>query len=527
MTDSTRTARLSPLVMVAMILAVSMSFIDQTIVAIASPDLQRDLGLTSNEGEWVINAYLVALAATFALGGRIADAWGARRMVLVGVAGFAVMSALCGATPDASWAEAWLITARAAQGVFAAVLLPAAISIVYGSAAPEKRGRSMAMFFGLTGAFTALGPVLGSYLLEWSWRTIFWINLPVAAAALVGVVLAPIGEHRRPGAIDWLGAAMVAAGMALSVVGFSQATEWGWTSVWTWACLVGGAVLLVLFGFVERRRHPPLIRLDIFRLRGFRVDSGVLFFAMVAFVPVAYFLSVYAAVSLGLDAGGASTLLLLYFLGFLLAAQVGGRIFDAWGAKPTILLGCAVGIAGYARWATQVTTLDASDQHHPLLLAGAGIGFLLGPASADAVSRTHDASYGEVTGINQTIRNYGSALGFAVLGTIATHVFTDRFASSLVGLGVGRSTADELAQRAATSGGGDRDLSGVPASARGAVEQAVAADFAESIRAVLIAMAVALTVAFLIALRHPGDRPAQEDAKRTEPDRASTPSHPA
>lgn len=510
MTDTPSRTRMPALVMVSMILAVSMSFIDQTIVAIASPDLQRDLGLTSNQGQWVINAYLVALAATFALGGRVADVWGARRMVLIGVAGFAVTSALCGATPDTSWAETWLITARTAQGVFAALLLPAAISIVYGSASPEHRGRSMAMFFGLTGAFTALGPILGSYLLEWSWRTIFWINLPVAAAALVTVALAPIRDNRRDGRIDWLGAAVVAAGMALSVIGFAQATEWGWTSVMTWACLVGGAALLVLFTWVEQRRQPPLIRLDIFRLRGFRVDSGVLFFAMMAFVPVSYFLSVYASVSLGLDPADASHLLLLYFLGFLIAAQVGGRIFDSRGAKPTILLGCVVGIAGYVWWATQVTTLDSSAQHHPLLLAGAGIGFLLGPSSADAVSRTDDASYGEVTGINQTIRNYGSALGFAVLGTLATHVFTDRFASSLVGLGVSRSSADDLASRAAAGGGSGTDLSGVPASAREAVERAAAQDFAVGVRAVLIAMAVALAVAFVIALRHPGDRPAQD-----------------
>lgn len=501
----------SPLILVAMILAVSMSFIDQTIVAIASPDLQRDLALTRNEGEWVINAYLVALAATFALGGRIADAWGHRTMVTVGVAGFAISSALCGATPDTSWAETWLITARTAQGVFAAVLLPAAISIVYGSTPAQRRGRSMAMFFGLTGAFTALGPILGNYLLEWSWRTIFWINLPVAVAALVAIAVAPISRARRSGGIDWIGAVLVAAGMALSVVGFSQSDDWGWDSITTWACLVAGAALLVLFALVERGRVTPLVRLDIFRLRGFRVDSMVLFFAMIAFVPIAYFLSVYADVSLGLDAGGASHMLLLFFLGFLIAAQVGGHIFDARGAKQTILLGCLVGMAGYVWWATQVTTLDPADQTHPLLLAGAGIGLLLGPASADAVSRSRDASYGEVTGINQTVRNYGSALGFAVLGTLASHVFADRFASSLVGLGVRRSAADELAREAATGGSGTADLGSVPRSMRGAVEDAVAADFALGMRAVLIGMAVALALAFLVALRHPGDRPARED----------------
>ena len=500
---------MSPLIMVAMILAVSMSFIDQTIVAIASPDLQSDLALTRNEGEWVINAYLVALAATFALGGRIADAWGRRTMVIVGVVGFAISSALCGATPDASWAEAWLITARTTQGAFAALLLPAAISIVYSSASAQRRGRSMAMFFGLTGAFTALGPVLGNYLLEWSWRTIFWINLPVAIAALVAIAFAPITQARRAGGIDWPGAALVASGMALSVVGFSQSDDWGWSSAATWSCLLAGAALILLFVRVERGRTVPLVRLDIFRVRGFRVDSLVLFFAMIAFVPTAYFLSVYANVSLGLDAGGASHLLLLFFLGFLIAAQVGGHIFDARGAKQTILLGCLVGIAGYAWWASTVTTLDAADQHHPLILAGAGIGFLLGPASTDAVSRSHDASYGEVTGINQTMRNYGSALGFAVLGTLASHVFAGRFASSLVGLGVDPGTADDLAHEAATGNAGA--ASSVPASVRGAVERAVAEDFALGMRAVLIGMAVALGCAFLIALRHPGDRPVHEN----------------
>src|SRR5690606_19413186 len=117
----------------------------------------------------------------------------------------------------------------------------------------------------------------------------------------------------------------------------------------------------------------------------------------------------YANLSLGLDAGGTSNLLLDFFLGLLLAAQLGGRIFDAHGAKPAIMLGCLVGAAGFAWWATRVTELDQHEQHYPLLLAGAGIGLLLGPANADAVSRTEGASYGEVTGITQTVRNYGAS----------------------------------------------------------------------------------------------------------------------
>ena len=499
----TRTSRL---VMVAMVLAVSMSFIDQTIVAIASPDLQRDLSLTGQEGLWVVNAYLVALAATFALGGRLADVWGRRRMVMIGVAGFAVASAACGATPAVSWSETWLIAARVGQGFFAALLMPAAIAVVYSAAAPERRGRSMAMFFGITGAFTALGPVLGGYLVEWSWRSIFLINVPVALAALVLTARAPIVQERVRERIDWRGAALVAAGMALSVIGFSQASVWGWTSVATWACLVSGLAVLALFVVVERVTPVPLVRLSIFAGRGFRVDSAVLFFAMAAFVPVSYFLSVYAQVSLGLSAGNTSKLLLQFFLGFLIAAQVGGRIFDAKGAKPTIILGCLVGIAGFAWWAHQVTTLTTSAQMHPLLLAGAGIGLLLGPASADAVSRAGHSTYGEVTGINQTVRNYGSALAFAILGTLAAHVFAGRFTSSLVGLGVPRGTAAKIAAESSHGVAGSRP--DAPRALQAAIGRAAAHDFAYGMRAVIVAMAVALVIALFIALLHPGDRPA-------------------
>ena len=496
------------LVMLAMVLAVAMSFIDQTIVAIASPELQDDLNLTATQGQWVINAYLIALAATFALGGRIADVWGRRNMVLVGVVGFAVCSALCGATPGDSYAESWMISARVGQGVFAALLLPAAIAIVYSSTPSARRGRAMAMFFGITGAFTAVGPILGDYLLEWTWRAIFYINIPVAVAAVVCTVLAKFEDRREQERIDWFGAVLVASGMALSVVGFTQSAVWGWASVWTWACLVAGAALLVAFVTVERRTDEPLIKLEIFGSKAFRIDSMVLFLAMIGFVPVSYFLSIYANVSLGLDAGGTSVLLLFFFLGLLLAAQLGGRIYDARGAKPTVLLGCLVGAAGFVWWATQVTDLEQHRQQYPLLLAGAGIGFLLGPVSTDAVSRAEDASYGEVTGINQTVRNYGSSLGFAILGTILTHVFVSKFTSSLEGLGVPHDTADSAAHRAAT--GNSEGAASIPSSIRDGVERAVTHDFAEAVQVVIIGMAVAMFLAFLVALLHPGDRPTPE-----------------
>ncbi len=175
--------------------------------------------------------------------------------------------------------------------------------------------------------------------------------------------------------------------------------------------------MLVVFVFVELRTPVPLIKIRIFTDRAFSVDNAVLFFSMVAFVPVFFFASVYSQVSLGYDANNAGLYLLLFFGGFAPAAQVGGRILDQRGAKPSIVVGSALGAVGFGLWAWKLTDLSLGAQWWAILIAGAGIGLLLGPASTDATNRAINASYGEVTGITQTVRNYGSALGLAVLGT--------------------------------------------------------------------------------------------------------------
>jgi MFS family permease len=151
-------------VLTAMIFAVAMMSIDQTIVSIAAPTIQRDLALSSTGLQWVINSYLLALAALFALGGKVSDVVGHRRMVLVGTVGFALASVLCGATPQGSAAQAWLVTARLLQGAFGALLFPAALAIVFNAFAARERGKALALFFGITGALTSLGPIAGSFL---------------------------------------------------------------------------------------------------------------------------------------------------------------------------------------------------------------------------------------------------------------------------------------------------------------------------------------------------------------------------
>ncbi len=173
------------LVLAAMVFAVAMTFIDQTIVAIAIPSIQKNLSLSPTGSQWVINGYLLALSALFAFGGRLADIAGRRRVLVIGVSGFALTSALCGATPTGSIAEAWIVTFRILQGATAALLFPAAVGIVVASFPLRERGRAMSIFFGIAGGLTAIGPIAGGYLTQWTWRAIFWINIPVSVVALV------------------------------------------------------------------------------------------------------------------------------------------------------------------------------------------------------------------------------------------------------------------------------------------------------------------------------------------------------
>jgi EmrB/QacA subfamily drug resistance transporter len=512
-------ARSKNLALAAMLFAVSMTFIDQTIVAIATPDIQTELGLSRSGVQWVINGYILALAAGFALGGRLADVLGSRRVVLIGIIGFAGASALCGFTPKGSFAEAWIIVFRVIQGLSAALMIPAALAVVVSAFPLRERGRALAIFFGVSGGLTAIGPIAGGYLTQWTWRSIFWINIPVAVLAVILTLRAGIHSEPRREKIDWRGAALVAAGMALSVLGFEQAASWGWGDVKTWSCILGGLVLLVIFVLVELRTPEPLIKVRIFRDRAFFVDNAVLFFSMVAFVPVFFFASVYSQVSLGYGASDAGLYLLVFFGGFAPAAQIGGRILDERGAKPAIVLGSALGAIGFALWAWKLTDLSLSAQWWAIVIAGAGIGFLLGPASTDATNRSINASYGEVTGITQTVRNYGSALGLAVLGTVLGNVFADRLTTSFEGFGLPAEKASELASAAADGSGGasagSAELAGLPAQVQQQIEAAVANDFAVATQAVLIGMAITLVLSLLVSLAHPGGRVTEE---RTELD---------
>ncbi|HYQ79455.1 MAG TPA: MFS transporter [Solirubrobacterales bacterium] len=489
----------SKLILAAMIFAVSMTFIDQTIVAIAIPTIQDDLTLSATGVQWIINGYLLSLSALFAFGGRLADIAGHRRMVVLGVVIFATASALCGATPTGSADETWLIVFRVIQGAGAAIMFPAALAIVLGAFPVSERGKAMAIFFAIAGGLTAIGPLAGGYLVEITWRAIFWVNIPVALIALFLIWKSKPADEKHPAEIDYNGTALITLGMGLSVLGLQQSSIWGWGDVKTWACIGLGLVILAAFVLYELRTENPLLRLTIFKDKAFAVDNVVLFLLMIPFVPLFFFASMYAQISLGESASETGLYLLIFFAGFATASQWGGKMLDKIGARRPMVLGCGVAAVGFYLWGHSLTELSVSDQWYYIVLAGAGVGLVLSPANTDALNRVSRDRYGEATGITQTVRNFGSSLGLAVLGSVLILENRSQLEATADKHGFSKEVGKEIADQISQGTGAGETPEHLPAQVQKVVD-AIPHDFAMASRTVFYGMAAVMALAFVIAL---------------------------
>jgi EmrB/QacA subfamily drug resistance transporter len=522
--------KVSHLTLAGLILAVSMNTIDQTIVALSAPTIQQELGLSHSGMQWAVNVYLLTMAAVFLLGGRLADVWGHKKMVLVGTGGFAFFSLLCGLAPAGDLAEAWLVASRALQGACGALMFPAAIGMVVQTYPKQRRAEAMAAFFAITGAMTAVGPIAGGFLMAWTWRSIFWINIPIAIAAMIIVIVSASPTPAKRERIDWTGAVLVAVGMIATVFGLQQASTWGWSSIGVWGSLLVGAVLLVGFGLFERRVAQPLVKLQAFKDRSFALSVFAILASSAAFLAAFYFLSVYAQVALRLSATLTGLLFLEFFIGFVIAAQLGARVFDRAGARPVLFFGGLAGVIGFAWLAIISTTLIDRDgagaiiaQAGPLILAGAGIGLMSSAASTDAVNRAIGASYGEVSAITQTMKNFGGSIGIAVLVTLVTTQLTSNLSSSIIRLGGSAEDARDTVN-AITRAGGDvssDSLSGLPQRVQDEILSAVQADYANAAQWAFYGMAVAMAIVLVLALLYPRGRPAKTAHPHTADENAS------
>ena len=546
--------RRSGTVLAGLIAAVSMTTVDQTIVSVSSQTIASGLGLDSSGIEWVVNAYLLAAAAAFPLGGKMADAWGYRRIMLAGIALFSTGSALCGATP-AALAQSWIVAARVVQGLGAALMFPAAVGILIASSKERDRAKSMATFFAITGAMTAIGPVAGSWLVQYSWRYIFFVNLPLALIAS-GLVLVGAGDveravgagevERAAGArdgegvvgagsvnavhlpdakpsdrtIDWTGATIAALAMVLLILPLKKGGDVGWYDPRILASFGGSLVLFLCFFLLERRIARPVVDVRAFANRAFTLSALATLVASAVFIPLMYFVSVYGQLSLDLTVGRASGLILAFFVGFLVASQFGARLFDKRGIAAVVLIGGAVAAIGFfllwRRAGGLASGLPAAgDLTWQLGCAGAGIGFMFSPAATDMVNRAAESAYGETTSISQSMKNLGGALGMAVFASVSVSKFADAVYRGLGGFGITRDRASELAAKI-TSGHAQSGRAPGGGSVKRAAIDAVRKAYAEAAGSVFLAMAIACALLIVIALLYPRSASPTRQAKSQE-----------
>jgi EmrB/QacA subfamily drug resistance transporter len=401
--------------------AMAMVMIDFTIVSISASTIQNDLGLSETAVQWLVTAYALSTAAFVALGGRLGDILGHRRIVITGVLLFAGASLMCGLVPDNSSIDVpWLIFFRVLQGVGGGLLIPSATVLVLDAFPPAERGKGLSVFFIVAGLFTAIGPIAGSYLTEyWTWRAIFWINVPVAALSLIEFRNAKLNDVKHPAKLDTRGAVLIVVGMALTVLGIQQSTEWGWDSPATWVSIIAGIAVLAYFVAYERKAEDPLIDVNaLLANRPFAVDNLLTFLVFAPWLAVFFFGSVYFQVAVGQNPTQAGFSILTMFYSFFVASRIGGGMMDRNGPRQPVAIGFLLGAIGMVVWGGNLSELSSSATLWGMLITGAGFGLVFSPLNTDALNRVPDEVRGQASGVTQTFRNFGSAIGMAIMGSI-------------------------------------------------------------------------------------------------------------
>ncbi|MER5733384.1 MFS transporter [Streptomyces sp. NPDC002138] len=407
-------------------LAQLMVVLDATIVNIALPSAQQDLGISDGNRQWVITAYALAFGGLLLFGGRIADLWGRKNAFIVGLIGFALASALGGAANG----EAMMLGARALQGAFGALLAPAALSLLAVMFTDAKeRAKAFGIYGAIAGGGGAVGLILGGFLTEYlNWRWTFFVNIPFAIIAAIGawlVIREPAGTRNRS-ALDIPGVVLSTLGLVSLVYGFTRAEANGWTDPLTLGLFVGSAVLLGAFVLVESKVKSPLLPLRVLMDRnrgGVYLSLGL---AVIAMFGLFLFLTYYLQVVKGFSPVKTGFAFLPMIVGMITGStQIGARLMTR--VPPRLLMGPGFLLA--ASGMLLLTQLEVDSSYPALilpaqLLLGLGMGSAFMPAMSLATYRVNPADAGVASAMVNTSQQVGGAIGTALLNTIAASATT-------------------------------------------------------------------------------------------------------
>jgi EmrB/QacA subfamily drug resistance transporter len=401
-----------------------MVILDASIVNIALPSAQADLGISDSDRQWVVTAYTLAFGGLLLLGGRIADYWGRKRAFLVGLLGFAFASALGGLAPNAGM----LFGARALQGLFAALLAPAALSLITITFTESKeRARAFGVYGAISGGGAAIGLIVGGVLTEYaSWRWCLLVNVPFALIA-VALAIPFVHESRAKGdtSYDIPGAIAATVGLVSLVYGITKAGSDGWTEPITLSCFVIAAVLLVAFVVIEARSRNPLLPLRVVEERNRGGSFLTMFLTAGGLFAMFLLLSYYFQSVLGYSALKSGFAFLPFSIGVIVSAGLASQMLPRFGPRPLVFGGLIAATLGMA-WLTQLSTsADYATLVLPAeILMSMGLGFVFVSLSATALFGVSPHDAGVASGLLNTTQQIGGSLGIAVMNTIAASATT-------------------------------------------------------------------------------------------------------
>ena len=492
----------------AMCFALFMAMLDNTVVNVALPSIQRHLGSGVSGLQWVVDAYTLVFASLMLSGGTLGDIFGRKRFFVIGLGIFTAGSLLCGLAPSLSV----LIAGRAVQGLGAAALLPGTLSILTNTFHdPRERAQAIGIWAGVSGMALALGPVVGGTLVDrFGWQSVFFLNVPIGGVALLVGVLAvresksPEGRH-----LDRPGQALAIVALSSLTYALIEANNYGWTSATILGLFVAAAVALAAFVLVETRSASPLLQLQFFRNPTFTAAvtcSGIISFGLFGmfFFMSLFFQSVqgYTPFQAGLRTLPASGMVML-------VAPLAGRIAGRIGSKVPVTVGMA--LSALSMYLLTTVEVDTSYGHiwPALLLAGVGMSLVMTPTTAAVMSAVPRERAGMASATSNVSREVGGVFGIALLGAIVTHIFSGHLSRSVAALHLPAALKDLIVSQA--SHGAEKATTSLTAGFNaGALRTAIGNSFVSGMHAAMVVAAVALAGGALAAVVFvKGGRPQQ------------------
>jgi EmrB/QacA subfamily drug resistance transporter len=488
-----------------MCFALFMIMLDNTVVNVALPSIQRDFDASLSALEWTINAYTLTFAVLLVTGGRLGDIFGRRLLFLIGVTLFALASATIGFAPG----DEWLVASRAVQGIGAALMMPATLSIITNAFPPAERGQAIGIWAGVSAIALAIGPLVGGWLTEdVSWRAIFFLNLPVAAGA-IAITLFAAEESRDDTVdrrIDYPGIAALTVGLSALVLGLVEANSWGWGSPQILGLFALSIVSLAAFAWIETRSPAPVVDFAFFRSRQFFGANAVAFMVTFAMFAMFFFLALYMQNILGYSPLQTGVRFLPSTLLVMVAGPVSGRLSDRIGPRWLITIGLLL-IAASMAWQSRVDTDTSYGYLLPaFMVMGVGIGLVMSPMSAAAMNAVDRTKAGVASGTLSMSRMVGGTFGVAALGALVATIGRNDLERSLPH--VATPVRDHLVDGLGSGAG----LQGATAQVHSAVNSA----FVDALSAGLLVSAAAALVGALLAWAlirdHRPEVPAEQEA---------------